>query len=125
VDRSVELKASLSPSWVAVPLVAVEDDADGGHIVGYKTSATGLGHGVATCDEVMARLHYELTQRVPPERLKRKDDVVLQVMGRLSPALLQWGLNRAGLRLQRLSTLMALGDYAEPSGGAYSPSVMY
>jgi hypothetical protein len=104
------------------PLVAVSADGDG-HIVGYDTSATSLGHGVAECDEVLARLHFALTQQVPPER--RDDDVILRVIGRQSPSLMRWALTRAGLRLQRQGTMMARGDYAEPSGGVYSPSVMY
>jgi hypothetical protein len=128
----VGLKDCLSDQWAAAhgaPLVAVElddDDAslDGkGRIVGYNTSISSLGHGVGSCDEVMARIHYALTQRTSPER--RTDDIVMRVIGRLSPALLRWALTRAGLRLQRQTTLMCLGDYAEPSGGAYSPSIMY
>ncbi|ELR21816.1 acetyltransferase, GNAT superfamily protein [Acanthamoeba castellanii str. Neff] len=93
VDRSVELQASLSPQWAVghnAPLVAVcsdVGDSGNGRIVGYDTSATSLGHGVAECDEVLARLHFALTQQVPPER--RDDDVILRVIGRQSPSLMR------------------------------------
>lgn len=98
--------------------------------MGYLCSATSFGHGVAESDEVIARLYHHMTQEIKAKRdagslTRRDDDIVLKVISRLSPKLVGWALGRGKLRLQRLMTLMVMGDYAEPEEGAYSPSVMY
>jgi len=125
VARDVELADCLKPQWAAAhdpPMVAVEQPS--GRVVGYATSITSVGHGVGESDEVVARLHHEMTQRAVPAG-RRDDDMVLKLIGRQSPTLMQWALAHAGLRLQRNMTLMALGEYSEPSNGHYMPSVMY
>jgi hypothetical protein len=124
VSRERALADCLSPQWAAAhdtPLVAV--DQDGGRIVGYSTGVTGFSHGVYSCDEVLARLHYEMTQRTLTGR--RDDDVLLKLFGRLTPALMRWALTHGGLRLQRQATVMVLGSYADPSGGVYVPTMLY
>ncbi len=131
VDRRRELEDCLTPQWAASqnpPLVAVQrtDEEDGSvRIVGYATSATSVGHSVCECDEVAARIHHEMTQMIGDNAQKRDDDIVLKVIGRRSPALVQWALTRAGLQMQRNMTLMSLGTYEDPTGGIYLPSVMY
>jgi predicted RNA-binding protein with TRAM domain len=123
----VELNDCMSSDWAEsydTPMVAVDDNGDGaGRLVGYITSVTGMGHGVSECDEITARLHHAMTQRVSAER--SDDDVVLRLIGRQHGALVRWALTQAGLRLQRQATLMVRGEYAEPHGGVYVPSVMY
>jgi predicted N-acetyltransferase YhbS len=122
VDREVELAECLSPEWATYhdePLVAEEE----GRIVGYATSVTLPGHGVGEDDEVVARLHHEMTRRVSSSR--SDDQVLLKIIGRLSPGLVAWALGPAGLKLQRNATLMALGAYADPAGGVYVPSIGY
>jgi hypothetical protein len=91
--------------------------------VGYATSVTLPGHSVGECDEVVARLHYKMTRRVSSGR--NDDSVLLKVIGRLSPALVKWALTGGGLRLQRNTTLMALGAYSDPVDGVYVPSIGY
>jgi len=122
VDREVEIRDCLSTAWVTYhdePLVAEEE----GRIVGYATSVTLPGHSVGENDEVVARIHYEMTQQVSASR--SSDAILLKVIGRLSPTLVKWALKTAGLRLQRMATLMALGTYTEPTGGTYIPSSGY
>lgn len=88
--------------------------------MGYATSATLVGHAVATSEEVIARLHYEMTKDLNRD----SDSILLKVIGRLYPSLLRWGLD-SGLRLQRNLTLMALGDYHDAHHGTYVPSIGY
>jgi hypothetical protein len=124
VDREAELADCLSPVWATYhdePVVAEEEGT--GRIVGYVTSVTMPGHGVGEDDEVVARLHHEMTGRVSSGRAD--DEVLIKVIGRLSPGLVMWALGPAGLKLQRNATLMALGTYADPAGGVYVPSIGY
>lgn len=124
VDRENELRDCLSAAWATYhdkPLVA--EEVGSGRILGYSTSATLVGHSVGENDEVLARIHYEMTKDLSGSR--NADSILLKVVGRLNPGLVKWALNHAKLRLQRLATLMVLGDYSEPTGGAYVPSIEY
>jgi hypothetical protein len=124
VERELELAECLSSTWSTYhdePLVAEEEGS--GRIVGYVTSVTLPGHSVGESDEVVARLHFEMTRRVSASR--NDDSVLFKVIGRLSPGLVKWALTGGGLRLQRNATLMALGSYADPVDGVYVPSIGY
>jgi hypothetical protein len=125
VSRAVALSDCLSSQWAASydpPMVVVDQRTH--RIVGYATSIKSGGHGVGENDEVVARLHYVMTQRAQPAG-RRMDDLLLKIIGRQCPTLVRWALNQAGLKLQRNMTLMAMGQYTDPIGGIYMPSIMY
>jgi len=116
-SRRNEMIKCLDPIYAARPYVALQS----GELVAYTCSFSYHGHTIAKDLTALKQLYIAVAGIMSHAGATPR----IAIFGRLYPMLLAWALREAGLKLERNTNLMVLGQYKPPQTHMYIPSSDY